>query len=99
MDVKEAVRAAKEYVNEVFAGENVVHVSLEEVLFDESENAWKVTIGFFRAWDDSRDARDRLSRPFGLPEWKSRAYKVVKMDDETGKVVSLTHRRFPEVPM
>ena len=30
MDVKEAVRAAKEYVNEVFAGENVRHVSLEE---------------------------------------------------------------------
>ena len=96
MDVKEAVRAAKEYVNEVFAGENVRHVSLEEVLFDESENAWKVTIGFFRAWDDSRDTGARL---LGLPDWKSRAYKVVKMDDETGKVVSLTHRRFPEVPI
>lgn len=96
MDVKEAVRAAKEYVNEVFVGENVRHVSLEEVLFDESENAWKVTIGFFRAWDDSRDTSARL---LGLPDWKSRAYKVVKLDDETGKVVSLTHRRFPEVPI
>ena len=35
MDVKEAVRTAKEYVGELFDGEEIDNVRLEEVEFDD----------------------------------------------------------------
>ena len=52
MNAKEAVRTAKEYVAEIFSDEPANHIGVEEVVFDEQLNAWKVTVGFFRPWDE-----------------------------------------------
>ena len=41
MNVKEAVRAANKYITELFADEEVQDLGLEEVVFDETANAWK----------------------------------------------------------
>ena len=48
MDVKQAVQKAKEYLADLYEGEEVEFVGLEEVEFDEEADQWKVTIGFSR---------------------------------------------------
>lgn len=83
MDVKKVVRVAKDYVDELFGDEMIVDVGLEEVDLDESDN-WVVTIGFSRPWD----------RKIGsvLGGQASRSYKVVRIRDEDGKVLSVKDR-------
>ena len=49
MDVKEAVATAKKYVTEVFEGEDLADMGLEEVVFDDEADIWKVTIGFMHS--------------------------------------------------
>ena len=46
MDVQEAVQTAKEYINKIFENENIQWVDLEEIVFDDASDSWKVTIGF-----------------------------------------------------
>ena len=89
MDVKEAVRTAKNYVAELFADEGTEYIGLEEVTFDDAENVWKVTISFYRAWD--RQCLSALAKG-EFPDWKKRSFKVVHIDDHTGNIVSMTHR-------
>ena len=87
MDVKEAVGTAKAYVAELFAGEQITNVGLEEVEFDDMTNGWRITIGFSRPWDQKNALTAALGE--GRP---ARSYKVLRVDDKTGRVDSLTDR-------
>ncbi len=87
MNVKEAVRAANKYITELFADEEVQDLGLEEVVFDETANAWKITIGFSRPWE-----RRSLAANLGGQDWKNRSFKVVEINDLTGEIVGMTHR-------
>ncbi len=87
MDVKEAVQTAKDYLTDLYEGEQITNVGLEEVVFENLSNSWKITIGFSRPWDHKNalvatlaDARSR------------RSYKVLSIKDDSGKVESLTDR-------
>lgn len=84
MDVKQAAKVAKDYVIDLFADEQIEHVGLEEVKFDQHSDVWEITIGFFRPWN-----RGPLS--FGLSP-AQRSYKIVRIDDADGHVVSVEHR-------
>ena len=80
MNVKEAVRTAKEYVAELYADEPASHVGVEEVVFDEPDNAWKVTVGFFRPWDEKLGLSRSWMRPLKVNapygrDVRSRSYK------------------------
>ena len=90
MDVKETVGIAKTYVTDLFADEVIINVGLEEVIFDEPSGDWKVTIGFSRYWTQSNALttilRDRH------PDRQDRSYKVVRIRDRDGHVISLTDR-------
>lgn len=94
MDVKQAVATAKEYVTDIFAGEDLADVGLEEVVFDDEAKVWKVTVGFNRPWDRLKGLADVMSAASAgeFPEWKRRSFKVVRIEDRTGRIVSLTHR-------
>ena len=85
LDVKEAVRTAKEYVNDVFSDEDIRDVVLEEVKYEGVH--WKVTLSFFRP-------RGPLAVVLSEPAWKDRSFKVIRIDG-SGKVRSMTHRTFP----
>lgn len=91
MDVKEAVQTAKAYVTEIFADEDIRYVSLEEATFDDTAGAWKVTIGFFRPWNHVHGLQAAMSGT----GWKERSFKIVQIDDGSGRVVSMTHRTLP----
>ena len=87
MDVKQVVQKAKEYLADLFDGEEIEYVGLEEVDFDDESQQWKITIGFSRPWD----------RPKALPaslleDPLKRSYKVVRINDADGRVISLKDR-------
>ena len=86
MDVKEAVRTAKNYIAELFTGETIADVGLEEVEFNNMSNNWEVTIGFSRPWQTNLLAA-ALSN-----QHQKRSYKLVLINDDDGRVISLTDR-------
>lgn len=87
MDVKEAVQTAKKHVVDVFEGEEIANVGLEEVVFEDLSNSWRVTIGFSRPWDYKNALTAALGN--GGP---ARCYKVLRINDDTGRIESLTDR-------
>ena len=87
MEVKDAVRLAKDYVADLFEAEQITNVGLEEVEFDLSSNSWKVTIGFSRPWDQKGPLVAALAE-----RSPARSYKVVRIDDQSHKVRSVTDR-------
>ncbi len=46
MEVKQAVKIAKEYVSELMSDEGIENLGLEEVQFDEVASQWLVTTDF-----------------------------------------------------
>jgi hypothetical protein len=90
MNVKEAVRLAKEYVLDLFAEEEINNLGLEEVEFYEREQAWSVTVGFSRPWEVPNDMiLASLAKP------SCRSYKIVRIDDKAGQVKSIKNREVP----
>ena len=87
MDVKQAVRTAKEHVAEVFADESIANVGLEEVEFDELNQVWAITIGFSRPWEHPGSVFRALD---GTP--RPRTFKIVRIEDNSGRVQSVKHR-------
>ena len=87
MDVIEAAQTAREYLTELFVDEAIMHVGLEEVDFDAMSNDWKITIGFSRPWDHKNVLSTALGE--GRPV---RSYKVVRIHDDDGRIISLTDR-------
>ena len=94
MDVKEAVGLAKQYVRELFADERIVNLGLEEVAFEDKGKAWQITIGFSRPWD----AADAPVSIVGVIIPTKRSYKVVKISDLDGRIVSVRDRTLLATP-
>ena len=90
MNVKEAVKLAKEHVLDLFADENITNLGLEEVERDE-QGYWIVTLGFSRPWDERCSALASLTQA-NLPH---RSYKIVRIDDKAEQVKGVKHREVP----
>ncbi|MCB8838239.1 hypothetical protein [Aurantimonas sp. VKM B-3413] len=88
MQVKLAAKIAKDYVTDLLADENIANLGLEEVVYNEEEQAWNITLGFSRPWNSSRNAITTIT---GEPAIR-RAYRVVKVRDADGQVLSFTKR-------
>lgn len=88
MDVKEAVRIAIQYVTDVFESENLTNIGLEEVIYDDKNQVWDVTIGFSRPWDYQQT---NLITSIQSRQPK-RQYKVLKIEDFNGEVKAIKIR-------
>ena len=88
MDVKEAVKKAKSHMIDLFDDEEIADVGLEEVELDETSNTWNITVGFSRPWH--RRTQDPMTAAL-LPAYR-RSYKVVRINDDSGKVISIMDR-------
>ena len=84
MDVKAAVKRAKEYVADLLADEGIINLGLEEVVFDEGDGTWNVTVGFSRPWELARNPMTAITGHPGA----GRAYRVVRIRDGDGEVVA-----------
>ena len=87
VDMREAVRTAKQFVTEYFDDERITNVGLEEIKYDQNSNLL-ITIGFLRPWDKTRNA-------FTYEVKKERSYKVVRIGPD-GTVKSLMDRLLPQ---
>lgn len=83
IDVKQAVKTAMGFVQELYANNIPHNLLLEEVQLSEDEKYWLITVGF------SRDAGwGTLAGNNG----GERAYKTVKIHAETGEPKEMTIR-------
>jgi hypothetical protein len=89
MDVKQAVEMAKNHIKDLFENEGISNLGLEEVDFDDQTSVWYVTIGFSRPWDKPAEGLVALAQKLATPV---RSYKVVRIDDISGKVRSVKNR-------
>ena len=67
----------------------------EEVDFDDASHEWRITLGFSRPWSGKQVAQPEGGGGFTLippPRLAGRVYKVVRIDDEHGRVASLKNR-------
>lgn len=80
IDVKEAVKIAKDYAAEVFAEENLALPTLEEVWFDDSSDEWCVTVGLKR---QDAEAPLQIGTVFSRKQFLSE-YKTVRISDADG---------------
>lgn len=90
MNAKEAKEVARDYLIDLFADEEVMNIGLEEVVHHRDAQEWRITYGFVRAWDN----QGQMGIKMGLPA--PRSYKVVSIDDSSGKVISLKDRLMRE---
>lgn len=85
MDVKSAVKIAKEYITELLKDEGMSDLGLEAVEYDEGHDLWRVTLGFSRPWNSIKGP---LANIAGNPPAK-RAYRVIEIRGGTGQVVAM----------
>ena len=94
MKVNEAVKLAKSYAKDLFSGEIASDVRLEEVEFDDVEDTWKITVGFWRYVSGKpNSALADIAKITGPPT--ERSFKIVCIRDIDGRVISLKHRSIP----
>lgn len=91
MDVKAAVKLAKEHVLDLFADENITNLGLEEVELNNDAQEWVVTLGFSRPWDEPRNTLASLAES-NLPR---RSYKIVRIYDQSEMVSCIKNREVP----
>jgi type IV secretory pathway ATPase VirB11/archaellum biosynthesis ATPase len=84
MELKQAVSAAKAHLLDVFSAEMMSDPRLEEVWFDDADQVWCVTFGFFRKPDDL------LVKVQG--SFSTFDYKVVRVGGDSGKPISIRNR-------
>jgi len=86
MNVKEAVKKAREFIQTAFEDEQIKGVRLEEIEFLDRENTWKITLSFHRP-------------PTGLQELVGapRDYKSIVIDDSSRKVIAMRIRQLGDV--
>jgi hypothetical protein len=88
MDVREAVKQAKNWINDVMADERPENIGLEEVEFDDAAGVWKITLGFSRPWNSTRNALQTLTGEAAA----KRAYRTLLIENSTGAVKGMVRK-------
>lgn len=92
MDVKKASQTAKDYLLDLFEGEEIMNIGLEEIEFDNSSKNWSVTVGFSRPWDYSNKSPTTPTLFGELSQPLARSYKIVRINDSSGQVLAVKDR-------
>lgn len=88
MDVKDAVARAKSYLADSVGDEEVRDLGLEEIRYDDSDEAWLITLGYSRPWDAPKIVTTVSGKDLDL----NRTYKVVRLSDGNGALLSVKDR-------
>lgn len=89
MNAKEAVNSARKVFSDLFANDRINDIGLEEVRFDNDVGIWSITIGYYR--DADMGAFRRVIGEPTSPDVR-RYYRTVRLNDETGEMVSVSIR-------
>lgn len=89
LSVKDAVQAAEQWVRELYPKRELRHLRLEEVELSADDRFWFITLGWLEPAVREHPLASVLNREVNvLP----RVYKTVKVDAESGAVVSMKIR-------
>lgn len=87
IDVKRAVKSAREYIQHVYEGENALRgLMLEEVEISEDGQYWLITLGF-----DTDEPNPREYLTLAAPKYV-RAYKIIQVRTDDGRAESMKIR-------
>lgn len=89
----EAIQTAKKYLEDVFdgSGERITNLGLEEIRLSDNERVWEITLGFSRPWQrHGTSVADVIQGVRHRPP--ERTYKIVVLEADTGKFVSMDNR-------
>jgi hypothetical protein len=96
IDVREAVRLAKDFATKLYASEKISKLGLEAVERTEDGKHWLVTLGFSRPWSQARPRKQGIFKSpleqalnTSREPQPDREYKVFRVDAQTGAVVSM----------
>lgn len=90
IDAKAAVRAAMEYLMDVYSQEQIADVLLEEIDTSKGGGSWLVTLSFYRPQEPF--AAGTLGHVFGAANVSKRQYKVINVDKNTGTIHAMKMR-------
>jgi uncharacterized protein YdeI (YjbR/CyaY-like superfamily) len=96
MEVKDAIKIAKDYIMDVFADEQVTNLGLEETENDAAAGRWAITLGFSRPWNTPRTRAQEVLENLGAVPSLRRTFKVIVISDD-GHVISMKDRVKTEV--
>lgn len=82
IDVKQAAQLASKFIVGLYSDETISDVMLEEVELSEDSKYWLITLSF-------PAPPNSVGQLLGI---KGRRYKIVKVDTETGEVLSMKIR-------
>lgn len=82
IDGKTAVVKAKLYLADLMADEKLSNIGLEELELNRSTNAWNVTLGFTRPWNNA----------FAGLAPTPRSFRVLSVNADTGDILGMTMR-------
>lgn len=86
VDAKQAVKIAKEYVEEMYLPEKLPRLGLEEIELVDEFNEWIITVGFDAP--SAEETPTEFQRLVGRTG-KRREYKRVRIAAQTGNVLSM----------
>jgi hypothetical protein len=89
IEVKEAVSAAIEAVNNFYGKDKTTGIQLEEVEMNENGKTWLITLSFYV---HNSIAMSTLSQMLQTASGQERKYKIFEIDIITGKVTAMRIR-------
>jgi hypothetical protein len=93
MTVKEAVKTAIDYTQDLFSEQAVSSLRLEEVEFDNEKKEWAITIGFLRAREFKTSSAINIAAAALFENSVERIFKVVKINEDTQNITSVKDRQ------
>ncbi len=92
ISVKQAVHIARDYILELYDGQDLPNLMLEEVQMTDDDQHWLITFGF-----DTNRPTQIMNDPYSLPLQRIRSqyvreYKRITLSANTGDVVGMTIR-------
>ena len=97
MDSLEAISAAKKYLAEAYAEENITAVSLEEVEHDPAAGRWFITLAFSRPWTTPRTRAQEVLENLGAASPQRRSAKEITMTED-GDVLAMRTKSAASLP-
>ncbi len=88
LGVKEAVKAARVYFDDIYRDEQLEGVLLEEVELSDNEHIWHVTFGY----DTDRPTASGAGLSFTRPGFV-REYKTIDINAEDGSLLAVKIRK------
>ncbi len=88
IEVKQAIKISQDYIKELYSGDEIRDLSLEEVEITEDGQFWLVTMAFTKQMMQPLNPMDAMTGPK-----YARFSKELKIETESGRVRSMKNKK------